>query len=60
MEKNNIVEEDIQFADEEGVADESSINGIPKEERILRTQAYDKSVSDVVAMIDNDDILLNP
>lgn len=60
MAKTKAMDEDIEFADEGGVADESLINDIPKEERILRTQAYDKSVSDVVAMIENGDIFLNP
>ena len=60
MEKNE-KDEDIEFSDNDNISDdESSINDIPKEERILRTQAYDKSVSDVVAMINNDDIFLNP
>ena len=45
MGKNNIVEEDIQFADEEGVADESSINGIPKEERILVARLTTKALA---------------
>lgn len=33
---------------------------IPKEERVLRTQAYDKSVSDLVRMIKDNDIILTP
>lgn len=60
MAKDRIVDEEIEFEDEQGVADESLINDIPKEERVLRTQAYDKSVSDVVAMISAGDIFLNP
>lgn len=34
--------------------------GIPKEERTLRTQAYDKSVNDLVAMIKSGDLILDP
>ena len=57
--------EDLEFADtdlehNENQIDNVTIDDIPKEERILRTQAYDKSVSDVVAMINNGDIDLNP
>ena len=33
---------------------------IPKEERILRTQAYDKSVSDLVSMMHDKNIILDP
>lgn len=53
-------DENIKFADEDIIGDESTINDIPKEERILRTQAYDKSLSDVVNMIAGSDIVLNP
>lgn len=60
MAVKKIQEEEIDFSDEAGIADESTINDIPKEDRILRTQAYDKSVSDVVAMINSGDIFLNP
>lgn len=59
----NPSEEEILFAEEVMPVDESSINDIPPEERTLRTQAYDKSVSDVVTMIgagNDGDILLNP
>ena len=59
----NPLEDEILFADEEVAVDESLISGIPPEERILRTQAYDKSVSDVVSMIGTGgegDIILNP
>ncbi len=60
-----INEFDFQFSDSELQKDENNndsreLSDIPKEERILRTQAYDKSVSDVVNMMTNDDILLNP
>jgi hypothetical protein len=54
------IEEDIWFGDEGIIDDESLIAGIPPEERILRTQAYDKSVSDVISMINAQDIILNP
>ncbi len=40
--------------------EESHIDEIPKGERTLRTQAYDKSISDIVAMIDAGDISLDP
>lgn len=60
METNSVIDEDIEFADEERVEDEISINDIPKEKRILRTQAYDKSVSDVITMINNKDIFFSP
>jgi len=40
--------------------DESQVDEIPKEERHLRTQAYDKSVSDLVSMMDHGDIVLDP
>lgn len=59
----NPAEEEILFSDEEATIDESLISGIPPEERLLRTQAYDKSVSDVVSMIGTGgegDIILNP
>ena len=51
--------EDIEYSDN---ADEESpeSNGIPKELRILRTQAYDKGVSDLVEMIHTGDIVLDP
>lgn len=60
MAVKKIQEEEIEFSDESEVVDESTINDIPKEDRILRTQAYDKSVSDIVAMINSGDIFLNP
>lgn len=47
------------FDDKSG--DEGAVSPeIPKEERNLITQAYDKSVSDLVAMMRNGDIILNP
>ena len=33
---------------------------IPKEQRNLRTQTYDKSVSDLVSMMHDEDIILDP
>lgn len=52
-------EEDLKFSDprDEG---ETRIDEIPKGERALNTQAYDKSISDIVAMIDSGDIVLDP
>jgi len=50
---------DMKFADVSG--DERAVPPeIPKEERYLRTQAYDKSVSDLISMMRNGDIILNP
>lgn len=37
-----------------------NVDEIPKEDRILRTQAYDKGISDIVSMINNKDIILDP
>lgn len=39
---------------------DDEINQIPTEERKLRVQAYDKSVSDLVRMARDEDIILNP
>ncbi len=50
--------ETIKFADDTDKA--VSDVEIPKEERELRTQAYDKSINDVVGMMKNGDIILNP
>ena len=52
-------DENIEFED---LADDSVQNGeeIPKEVRKLRTQAYDKAVSDLVEMIHAEDIVLDP
>jgi hypothetical protein len=51
-------EEKIEFEDQE---EDSTQEGseIPKEVRKLRTQAYDKAVSDLVDMIHDKDILLS-
>ncbi|MCY9139678.1 MULTISPECIES: DUF262 domain-containing protein [Peribacillus] len=40
--------------------EDDEINQIPTEERKLRVQAYDKSVSDLVRMVREEDIILNP
>lgn len=50
---------EMKFADTSG--DETAASPeIPKEERHLRTQAYDKSVSDLISMMRSGDIILNP
>ncbi len=40
--------------------DDNYIDEIPKEKRSLRTQAYDKSVSDLVRMVRDKDIIFSP
>jgi hypothetical protein len=52
-------EEKIEFEDEQ---DDSIQEGgeIPKEVRKLRTQAYDKAVNDLVDMIHDGDLILDP
>ncbi|MDD5581493.1 MAG: DUF262 domain-containing protein [Methylobacter sp.] len=61
---NDMIDEeddDLKFSDEsEGEDKEEVIDGIPKEQRVLRTQAYDKSISDIIGMIKEKDITLNP
>lgn len=52
-------EDELEFADQAD-ADEDIVEEIPKEQRVLRTQAYDKSVSDIVAMVRAGDIILDP
>jgi hypothetical protein len=52
-------DEEMRFAEKETTGDDSLGDEIPKENRILRTQAYDKSVADLVAMMDGD-IRLDP
>ena len=48
----------LNFSDD---SDKSKISvEIPKEERKLVTQAYDKSVKDMVDMIRSEDVILNP
>jgi hypothetical protein len=50
-------DKEIKYSDK---LDEESDNGIPKEERKLITQAYDKSISDLITMMRDEDIVLNP
>ncbi|NMM36784.1 MAG: DUF262 domain-containing protein [Glaciimonas sp.] len=50
---------DFDFDDKSADIEDSEIEEIPKEKRVLRTQAYDKSVADLVAMMP-DDIRLDP
>lgn len=52
------IEEEIQFDDD--ASSNHSSDDIPKEERKLITQAYDKSIDDLVKMIQEGDIKLNP
>lgn len=42
------------------IEDDEEINEIPTEQRKLRVQAYDKSVGDLVRMVRENDIILNP
>ena len=51
--------DDLAFSDEDEGAEET-VEEIPKEQRTLRTQAYDKSISDIVAMIEAGDVILDP
>ena len=55
-EKKIIDEEEMIYSDEE----KEYINEIPKEERYIHTQPYDKSVSDLVSMMRDGDIILDP
>ena len=50
----------LDFSDEGFNEDAVVSDEIPKEERNLRTQAYDKSISDVVTMMRAGDIVLDP
>lgn len=62
--------ENLYFGYEENIFDDNEIDiieeepqepqEIPREERKLRLQAYDKSVSDLVNMIRNEDIIFSP
>jgi hypothetical protein len=47
------------YGDDPGESEDFS-EEIPKEDRVLRTQAYDKSISDIVAMMANGDVVLDP
>lgn len=51
--------EDIEFED---ISQDEEVPPpeIPKEVRKLRTQAYDKSVSDIIRMIRNEELILDP
>jgi len=51
--------EDLKFSDPRE-EEESAIDHIPKDDRHLRTQAYDMSISDIVGKITNGDIVLDP
>ena len=50
-------EEQLEFDD---LSEEIELNQIPKEVRNLRIQSYDKSVEDLVKMVERGDIILNP
>ncbi len=50
-------ENNLEFSDS---GDTSTVVEIPKEVRKINTQAYDKSVSDLVRMIEDKDIILDP
>lgn len=52
------IDDDLDFA-EDGHTEEEIGDEIPHEKRVLRTQAYDKSVSDLITMM-ADDIRLDP
>jgi hypothetical protein len=55
-------EQEIKFAEKENQIenkDDPKSEEIPKEQRNLRTQAYDKSVDDLIRMIREGDIILN-
>lgn len=50
--------ENLEFDDK--TSEENEVIEIPQEVRKIKTQAYDKSVSDIVRMIEDGDINLNP
>ena len=50
-------ENNLEFSDS---GDTSTVVEIPKEVRKINTQAYDKSVSDLIRMIEDKDIILDP
>lgn len=52
--------DDKELEQDIALEDDDDINQIPTEERKLRVQAYDKSVSDLVRMVREEDIILNP
>jgi len=51
-------EDEIKYEDQED--EEIAITEVPKKVRVLQTQAYDKSVSDLVSMMKSHDISLDP
>jgi len=51
------MEENLEFDDK---IEDNEITEIPQEVRKITTQAYDKSVADIVRMIEDGDINLNP
>lgn len=53
-----IEEEDLEFEDQP--SEEEEVDEIPHEVRKINTQAYDKSVADLVRMMEDGDIRLNP
>ena len=54
-------DEDQDFKYDDDAEDENHIaDGIPKDQRVLRTQAYDKSINDIISMIKDGDIMLDP
>lgn len=58
-EELNLNSEEMEFNDDFKEEDEV-IDDIPKEQRILRTQAYDMSISDVISRLENNEIVLDP
>ena len=54
------LQHDLVYSDSEEIENDIAVDEIPQEERTLRTQAYDKSISDVVSMIKRGDIILDP
>ncbi|MBQ4861035.1 DUF262 domain-containing protein [Pseudoalteromonas sp. MMG013] len=52
--------EEIEIFEDESGDSDIEPNEIPKEVRTLRTQSYDKSVKDLIWMIDDNDIDLDP
>jgi len=52
-------DEEMEFSDSTSEGD-STTTEIPKEVRVLRTQAYDKSVDDLVKMVAQGDIIFDP
>jgi hypothetical protein len=61
MADNIKLDDDIFFSDTTDIdSEEEGINEIPKEKRTLRTQAYDKSIGDIIGMIGDGDLLLDP